>query len=65
MNINHCLLCGKKISRYYRQDALYCNDLCRKRHFDILNRPEANKRAMELIKDVVEKEVLNVKETNN
>ena len=44
-NISFCRYCGKKIPTHYRSDTLFCEDSCRKSHWDILNRPNSNKKA--------------------
>ena len=56
MNISRCRFCGKKINKFYRKDTLFCSDKCRKRHYDLDRRPEANKKAVKEFKAVVEKE---------
>lgn len=53
MNLSRCRCCGKKIPSHYYANALFCSDLCRKRHWDITKRPSANKSALKLLKGVV------------
>lgn len=40
MNIGYCHLCGKKIPKWFRQDAYYCSDECRKKIWEIYHRLE-------------------------
>lgn len=54
MNPYYCRLCGKKIDRFAYSNAKYCNDLCRKRAYDINKRPKANRKAILSVKGVVE-----------
>lgn len=56
MNLSKCRFCGKKINIHFRQDALFCSDLCRKRHFDITKRPKHNRRAKKSVLSVAKKE---------
>ena len=53
MNISKCRCCGENIPNHFYANALFCSDLCRKRHWDITKRPCANKIALKSFKGVV------------
>ena len=54
MNPYYCRFCGEKIDQFAYSNAVYCSDLCRKRSYDIKKRPKANRKAVLLVKGVVE-----------
>lgn len=43
MNIFYCKTCGNKIPHYNRADSLHCNEGCRKRAYDLINRIKSPK----------------------
>lgn len=54
MNKSRCRFCGKKIPKWAYSNALFCSDICRKRHYDVTKRPKHNKRAVKSLEDVAE-----------